>query len=131
MGGILGAVGVEGFLSNLDADYRYYATDKPVFGAFVQAWHTQYQGKAVGVSELFPIASSFDVMDENGNSVTIGQDLLVEELGDGNERSRRIRLGKLLWEKKNRVYGSLRIVQDGTASNAAQYRLEEVNGHNA
>jgi len=47
-------------------------------------------------------------------------------LGNGSERSRRIRLGKLLARQRDRQYDDLRILSDGSRKKLQQWRLLRV-----
>jgi len=81
MGGILDVAGIPGFLGNLEEFYEVSDTEGAETRTFLSAWWDKYQSTAVGVKELFEIAV--------GDGVGLN-------LGRGNERSQRTRLGSLL-----------------------------------
>jgi hypothetical protein len=109
MGGVLDAVGVPGFLANPDARQNYSEQQSSAFSAFLAAWGTLHGDHTVGVAELLGLA----------------RDL---ELGEGDERSRGIRLGKLLREHRDRVIGGSTIELIGTYQGSQQYRLRHAGG---
>ncbi len=148
VGGILKAVGIEGFMANADELYDQLDTERQAwveffsewaekFGAFSKpsntwgAWVENGDGRvewvpseepteSVGTKELFPLASTYD-NEEDGE----GLGLLDGHLGKGNERARRNYLGKLLANRyKDRVFGGYRLeVLDKTKDRAKQFRM--------
>jgi len=48
-------------------------------------------------------------------------------LGDGNEQSRKSRLGKRLYQKRDMVFGGFRISAEGKVNRATQWKLTKVN----
>lgn len=83
LSGVLHIAGVPGFLSNLDEFHTETDDDAAMRAAFVGAWWDEFQGRAVGVADLYKIAS--------GGDLDLG-------LGDKNAQSQRIRLGRRLGE---------------------------------
>jgi len=91
LGGVLQSAGFEGFLSNLELLWNWNDNESRDWRAFTQAWWLRFQDHPIGVAELQRLAEE--------------QDLLASVLGDGGERSRRIRLGKALSKRVDRVFG--------------------------
>jgi len=56
IGGILQVAGVKGFLDNADEFYESSDLEGANLRFFVTAWWEKFQGKSVGVSELFNLA---------------------------------------------------------------------------
>jgi hypothetical protein len=149
VGGILKAVGIEGFMANADELYDQLDTERQAWVEFFSEWaekfgaydpntdswgawmkngdgHAIWKGRdgesveSVGTKELFPLASTYDNKDDGD-----GLGLLDGHLGKGNERARRNYLGKLLANRyKDRVFGGYRLeVLDRTVDRAKQFRL--------
>jgi hypothetical protein len=113
IGGILDVAGAPGLLSN-SKEFRNAAGD--VMGEwreFVAAWWKTRGGERVGVQDLYMIATR--------------EQLLDSVLGDGKERSQRIRLGKGLGKMRDRIVGYHRVEACDTEHSGRQmYRLSEV-----
>jgi putative DNA primase/helicase len=107
LGGVLRAAGVEGFLGNIGRFYDAVDVETAAWRGFVGAWWERYQTAAVGVAGLAELARETDHLD----------------LGAGNDRSQRVRFGKLLARQRDRVIGGYRVVDAGTKQRAAQWRL--------
>jgi hypothetical protein len=110
IGGILAVAGIAGFLDNLDELYELADADGREWRELVAAWHDRYGEKWVAVGELHDLA--------------VARDLMGGVLGDGNERSRKTRLGRALIGMRGRVFGK-RVVAlrwDGHAKRT-EYRL--------
>jgi hypothetical protein len=123
MGGILRACGVEGFIGNAGALYDRLDIERAAWLDLVAAWYEAHGSNQVGTAELFNLASSPDDPKDGER----GKDILAQFLGDKGERSRKTKLGNLLRERVDRVFGQYRIVAAGTYQGAAQYRLLPVN----
>lgn len=113
LGGILDTAGVPGFLGNLAEFYEQTDTEGGAIRGFLRAWWEQHHGAAVGVGDLFTVATA----PESGL-----------DLGDKGERSQRIKLGNRLKELRDRHYQladdlTVRIADAGTAQRAQQWRL--------
>jgi hypothetical protein len=80
VGGILDTAGIEGFLENREAFAAQADVETAQWGRLVEAWWVAWGEAGVDTATLFPLA----------------EPLIPEVLGDGNERSQRIRLGKAL-----------------------------------
>ena len=91
LGGVLQVAGFGGFLGNLEALWGWNDSESREWRAFTQTWWLRFQSNPVGVGELQRLAEEHD--------------LLASVLGDGGERSRRIRLGKSLGKRVDRVFG--------------------------
>jgi hypothetical protein len=111
MSGLMDVIGVSGFMANAGELLDHANDDQAKWTAFVQLWWHQFGGQAVGAADLFPM---------------IEQDNLLEGvLGDGNEASQRIKLGRALGRQRDACYGGRKIVAAGTAHNGATlYRLK-------
>jgi hypothetical protein len=110
MGGILAAAEIPGFLANLDEFYECSDVEGEGWRNFVTVWHRFCGEREVGVAELYTLAASEDA------SAPI-------DLGDGGERSQKIRLGKALSAQRDRQFGAYRIVAGTTKSGAQMWRL--------
>jgi hypothetical protein len=108
IGGVLEVAGVGGFLGNTAEFYSSGDSETDAIGELLQAWWAKYKDRAVGVSELFVL--------------TLGLDSDID-LGDGSDRSQRIRLGKLLLAQRGRVFGDMKITEAGKLKGASQWRL--------
>jgi len=113
MAGLLDIAGVPGFLTNLDQFYESSDAEGTGVRAFLMAWWDAHQEKAVGVAELFPIATS------DNSSI---------DLGDKGERSQKIRLGKMLVDLRDRHYQldagvTVRFSAAGTEKRAQLWKL--------
>ncbi len=111
MGGVLHTVGIPGFLENLNEFYEASDSEGSSIREFLNAWWQQHAGRVTGVGDLFAIAM------ETGLDV-----------GTGNERSQKTRLGKELKHLKDRYYTlgetTVRIAAAGTKQGAQQWRLD-------
>ena len=106
MGGILDVAGIAGFLSNL-SDYYTAAEDEwAVWASFVEGWWQLHQDCYVTTGTLYPSAGDI-------------------ELGSGNERSQKVKLGKALARMRDRRFGNY-VIRKGTAYQGFQrWRLEK------
>lgn len=112
IGGILHSVGIDGFLGNENELYDATMTEHNAWGTFVNKWCELYSGDLVTSETLFKIASHPDKIDPNNPPPPdewLG--LLDDELGAGNEMSRRVRLGKGLEARRDAVFGGYKIVR--------------------
>lgn len=95
MGGLLEAAGVPGFLENFQELEEQADQEGLMWEQFCSAWWERYKDKEVLAKELWGLAKN--------------KDLLLEVLGDGNDRSQKIRIGKGLQKQKDRSYGEFQI----------------------
>lgn len=110
MGGILAHADIPGFLDNLDEFYDGSDDETAQWNTFVHAWAARHGECVVGVSDLFDL---------------IGNDIPID-LGDKTELSRKIRLGKLLGKKRDRVFAGYRILAAGEAQRASLWKLAKL-----
>jgi len=111
MGGIMDVVGRPDFMANAAEMTAHASDDQAKWRAFVQGWWTAFGCEAIGTAGLFPLVEA--------------DGLLEGILGDGNELSRRTRLGRALARQRDACFGGLRVVAAGTAGNGGSlYRLE-------
>lgn len=95
IGGILKSAGLTGFLSNFHQLLEVADMEGFMWEMFFQIWWQQYQDKPIPASKAWELA--------------VRHDSLTEVLGDGNERSQRIRIGKALQRQRDQIYGSLQL----------------------
>ncbi|MFN4140276.1 toprim domain-containing protein [Aestuariivirga sp.] len=112
IGGILETAGIEGFLGNLDEMMASSDTEGSAWAAFVTGWWHRYGTAEVKSADLYELA------------------LMAEPplpLGNGNDHSRRIRLGKSLARMRDRVFKvgvhDLRLAALGISHQAQQWSL--------
>ncbi len=118
MGGILDVAGVPGFLGNVDEMLEAADAEGAIWRGFVARWWENSNSTAVGVGDLYKIA------------------ILCEppmQLGDGNERSQKTRLGKSLGRMRDRIFhvesAALRIASAGIRHQAQQWQLIREGDH--
>lgn len=121
MGGILGSIGVPGFLDNDIEMYERLNTVRAPWAAFVSAWWDKHQSHEVGTSELYPLASAYD---STGSLPVDCLDLLGGELDGHNERARKTQLGLLLRKNESQIFEGCKIIAIKKKQGAARYRLE-------
>jgi len=117
MGGILGNAGVPGFLEKLEDFYEQADTQGTSWRAFVLLWWERFADGDKGVADLWPLAQEAGL-----------------DLGDGQERGARIRLGKLLMQNRDRVFEldskngpiRLRCQRGRTVNRAALWSLDRL-----
>lgn len=88
MGGILEVAGISGFLSNLNEFYEESDAEVAQWRSFVLAWWMEYGTREVGTADLFQL---------------IGNDVILP-LGDGADQSRKVRLGQMLTQERDRTF---------------------------
>jgi hypothetical protein len=112
MGGILEANGFPGFLDNIKDARDNLDPDTDAWRAFVEAWYAERGTRYSTAAELLSIAQKCDEM--NG-------------ILDGND-AKPTRFGRLLLDKRDKVFGSLKIVRAAEKSNkGVKWRLLELN----
>jgi hypothetical protein len=114
MGGILAVAFVPGFLANQDELLERFDEARGELTEFLEIWHGALGDRPCGVAEVYQLLGT--------------SDLLSERLGDGSDRSRRIRLGRLIAAHEGQVLGSYRIEAAGVTRRAAQYRVLRIDG---
>ena len=110
IGGILEVAGIRGFLEDREQLYLASDTETGAKRQFVQRWRTQFGGRSVGVGNLYPLVVS-------------SRDPIDLDLRDGNERSQKIRLGKLLARARDTIVDGYQIVAAGDRQGAQQWKL--------
>jgi hypothetical protein len=111
MGGILQTAGIKGFLANLEEFYENSDAEGTMWRGFVRAWWDKFNGDEVGVSELFDL--------NNGLEEAL-------DLGKGNEKSQKTRLGQELVKMRDRQFEECRIVLVGERQRAKRWKLVQV-----
>jgi hypothetical protein len=114
MGGILKQAGIPGFLANLNEFYEEADTEGAAWRAFIGSWWQTHGSEEVTAGTLWELAVE------------------LLPLGRGAEQAQKTRLGKLLAEKRERVFGieteggswQLRIVRSGQRHRAQIWKLE-------
>jgi hypothetical protein len=118
MGGILHVAGVPGFLANLTEFYEESDAEGATWRAFLAAWWERFGENETTVKELWQIAA----------------DDACLHLGDKGEQSQRIVLGKMLAERRDRVFDldigggpiRLRLERGDTYRRAYRWKLRAV-----
>jgi hypothetical protein len=112
MGGILDAIGVSGFLCNIDEMLDASDGEGAVWRVFVGQWWDRFGTAEVGTSDLYELALSSEP---------------PLPLGAGGDRSQRTRLGKALSRMRDRVFDiaglKARIGALGVSHQARRWRL--------
>ena len=112
VGGVLDVAGVPGFLGNLKETYQTTNAEGSAQSVFITAWWGRHGALPVGTAELFDLAVTCDP---------------ALPVGDGSERSQRIRLGKLLGSLRDRVFrigeATVRLKSLGVRHQAQQWAL--------
>jgi hypothetical protein len=116
VGGILDVAGIGGFLGNLDEFYTASDAEQAAWLAFLGRWWSQFGDQVVGASDLMGIALATEPS---------------LEIGDGNERSQRTKLGLMISKARDRQYRlatgqgplQVRIVFAGEDDHARRWRL--------
>jgi putative DNA primase/helicase len=109
MGGILAVAAVPGFLANQDELLERADELRGELRQFVALWAATFGTAPVGVVDLYRLLGEGE--------------LLAERLGDGTERSRKTKLGKLLAQHEDQLVGDWRIVRAGRRHQTTQYQL--------
>ena len=79
IGGILSYVGIEGFLTNLEAMYEEMDTETPQWEAFLEAWYKIWGSSPVAVSTITAYLESGAKLDEGGPDL---KSVLPDQLAD-------------------------------------------------
>ena len=106
VGGVLNVAGIPGFLENLDEFYAEADEEGRNDRAFVEAWFEKYGDQAVQVSDLFGVAKA------------------ILDLGPGEERSQRTRLGRThLARLRGRIVSGRLVAEAGKYQHAQLWKL--------
>lgn len=109
MSGILSTAGINHFMENASALYDAANEEVTEWRDFVEKWHAIHGQVPVGIADLF------EIIDANGFFELVR--------GDGNERSQKIRIGMLLKQNVDRVYGQWRIQRAPKTRNGTVFLL--------
>jgi putative DNA primase/helicase len=105
IGGVLEVAGVSGFLGNVMDFYEGSDPESEAFREFAQEWFNQFEMQLIGVDGLLPIAQRH------------------LDLGAGTPQAQKIRLGKLLAQNRDRLFGPLRLERGEKYQGSNRYRL--------
>ena len=119
MSGILELAGVEGFMANREFLDRDLNQEVEAWSSFITHWAEEFQGQAIGVSDLFPLACSAD-------NPTDGDRPLDQVLGPGSAQKLKIKLGKFLVERRNQIINGFQVTDAGYRKRAKQWQLVSV-----
>lgn len=108
VGGTLEVAGIGGFLDNIEELYEQADAERHEWAPLVRAWWTKFEGKAVGVADLYALA--------------LGH-LTLRATSD---RGRRTEFGRKLRRMRDRVIDGFRIAHAGEYQGAAQWQLVPV-----
>ncbi len=97
IGGILAVGGIPGFLSDPQAFYQRADAESAQWCAFVEVWWRCHGERQLLTSELHELATK--------------EELLAEVLGDKGPASQKIRLGRALERRVDRIIGGFQIVR--------------------
>jgi hypothetical protein len=118
MGGILMTAGIDGFLGNLEKLYATVDAEGTMWRDFVEAWWAAHGDCPVRVSELVELC--------------VAGEFMGPVLGDGNQRSQSTRLGRVLQNARDRMFGDYRLELSGRDSESKRptYRLQNSSQQN-
>ena len=122
--GILELAGVEGFMANREILDRDLNQEVEAWSGFITLWADEFQGQAIGVSDLFPLACSAD-------NTTGGDRPLDQVLGPGSAHQLKIKLGNFLVERRNQIINGFQVTDVGYRKRAKQWQLVSVRDNSA
>jgi hypothetical protein len=105
LGGILDVARVPGFLGNLDALYEASDEDAGAWRALTAAWWEKFAGAEVVVRDIVELCDG------------------LIDLGAGNDQSQRVRLGKMLAQRRDRRFGCHVLLRGSQSQRAYRWRL--------
>ena len=108
---MLEVAGIDGFLANRDDFYSASNDDSRAWTQFFRRWFDRFGDAEVGVNELWHLITT-----PNGDPIDLG-------LGDGNERSQRTKLGRLLVQMRDSQFGAYRLSSGQERHGAQRWRL--------
>lgn len=123
MGGILGTIGVDGFLGNRKTG-SVYDRERARWAMLTEAWAKQHATLPVRAKDLVDLIS--------GNQAL--SDVFADIIGEGSDLSKGQRMGRAIRRNINRVCGDWRIIAAGghRTANVGLYKLcdpkEEIEG---
>jgi hypothetical protein len=109
IGGILEVAGVTGFLGNADEFYEASDSEGGELRIFVSKWWESFQGKSVGVSEIYKLIMEADLPIDLGNGKSV--------------ISQKTCLGKILSSLRDRQIGEYKVVYGGSKNGAKLWKL--------
>lgn len=114
MGGILGSIGVEGFLANRKA-VSAHDRERARWAMLTEAWAKQHATLPVRAKDLV------DLISDNQSL----SDLFADIVGEGSDLSKGQRMGRAIRRNINRVCGDWRIITAGghRTANVGLYKL--------
>lgn len=110
IGGILEHAGYAGFLGTQGELYDVADTDNESWRMFVEEWFRIHGGNAVGVSDLYRVASEVEGFEMRGK----------------DEAGRRRSLGHMLKARRDRVYAGCKLTEARQLGKLKQWKLEQV-----
>ena len=116
MGGVLGVMGVSGFLSNREQQ-KGRDPESQEWVALCEAWWDQYQGLPITAKDVFDIAKS--------------QGLLLDLWAGRSELAAQQRMGHALTRRMDRIFGKYQLYSGGEGpTHNRSYRLARAGGGN-
>lgn len=107
IGGVLGHVGIEGFLANRRQFYEAADLEAEPWRALVADWWARFGDREVGVAQLFSLARGIDGFD----------------FGGGSERSEKTSFGRQLGHQRDRVFGEHRVERGKVVHKSQRWHL--------
>lgn len=120
VGGILDAVGIEGFLDNREQLYEQADAETEEWRQFIAAWAEAHGTAAVKAADLVELIHEHDLMES----------FVGASRGEPTAKSLKIRLGKALRQRAERRYGRwfIRAAGQDGHQKGKLYRLEDAEG---
>lgn len=131
MGGIMGSVGIDGFLDNKNDMEAMKDPMTAAWTSFFEAWWAGFRDKPVTVNDVFLLASFQEATDrepETGENLLGGLSKNEGGLTSPKLRGRKTQLGKVLSKSIEKVFGSFKLINAGRDQHkkAPSYKLEQV-----
>ena len=114
IGGILLNAGIPGFLNNLESFYEDSDTEGQAWRTLMGVWWRKFKDKQIGVSQVYELA-----FPPEGDPLDLG-------IPDGNERSQKTSLGRLLSARRDRQFGNFRLSLGREKHNAKLWYLKKI-----
>lgn len=109
IGGILDTCKVNGFLDNWEVMYESTNVEEVSWAGFYQRWYERYGVDPVKAGDLYELAQQ--------------DEILMAQLGSGNEQSQKIRLGSAIRKRVRRVCGGFVVSVDGKTHKVFRFKL--------
>ena len=110
IGGVLASVGVEGFLSNIEALRETTDDDHMTWSAFLAEWRENFGTKEVTVAELWQT-----LWDSESLKEIVG--------AEGDDEKKRHKLGKLVSYRIDRMFGDVSVSRGGKSKTGRRFKL--------